>query len=93
MLKKSNRTIFRIIAVALLFLSFSIQLEAQAKGAGELPENVPALLVKANEAYAAGDYMTFRRALQKIHSMRPHNSDYMYQLVIAHALLDEKSAA
>ena len=93
MLKKSNRTIFRIIAVALLFLSFSIQLEAQAKGDGELPENVPALLVKANEAYAAGDYMTFRRALQKIHSMRPHNSDYMYQLVIAHALLDEKSAA
>lgn len=93
MLKKSNKTILPIIALALFFLSFSIHLEAQAKGAGDLPENVPALLVKVNEAYAAGDYMTFRMALQKIHSMRPYNSDYMYQLVVAHALLDEKSAA
>ena len=58
-----------------------------------LPDNVPGLLVKSNEAYAAKDYLTFRRALQSLHEKRPYNSDYMYQLVIAHALLDEKTPA
>jgi hypothetical protein len=58
-----------------------------------LPDNVPGLLVKSNEAYAAKDYLTFRRALRSLHEKRPYNSDYMYQLVIAHALLDEKTPA
>ena len=58
-----------------------------------LPDNVPGLLVKSNEAYAAGDYLTFRRALESLHEKRPFNSEYMYQLVIAHALLDEKTPA
>ena len=92
-LKKSNKSIFPLIATAMVFLLLSFHLDAQTPAQTDLPENVPALLVKANEAYAAGDYMTFRRAMQKIRSMRPYNSEYMYQLVIAHALLDEKSAA
>lgn len=56
-------------------------------------ENVPALLAKINEAYAAKDYVTFRSALVRLHKLRPNNSDYMYQLVIAHALLNEKAQA
>ncbi len=64
----------------------------QAKPGGSL-ESVPALLVKANAAYAAKDYLNFRKILETLHIKRPNNSDYMYQLVIAHALLDEKTEA
>jgi len=77
--------------MVLLLGSFS--LAAQTESDEALPDNVPALLLKANTAYAEKDFMTYRTVLQRLRSMRPNNSDYMYQLVIAHALLDEKSAA
>lgn len=57
------------------------------------PENVPALLVKVNAAYAAKDYPAFRDSLEKLHKLRPYNSDYMYQLVIAYALNNERAKA
>lgn len=57
------------------------------------PENVPALLARANTAFAAKDYQTFRTTLESLHKLRPNNSDYMYQLVIANALLNEKAPA
>ena len=57
------------------------------------PENVPALLARANAAYTAKDYQTFRKTLERLHEARPNNSDYMYQLVIAYALLNEKAPA
>ena len=93
MLKKSIITHFPglILAAALLLTAFGLQAQTEATKA--LPENVPALLVKANQAYAAKDYLTFRDAMESISKMRPYNGDYMYQLVIAHALLDDKSAA
>jgi sugar lactone lactonase YvrE len=79
--------------VSLTLAMGSLPLAAQTETKEALPESVPALLVKANQAYAAEDYLTFRKALESLHKLRPNNSDYMYQLVIAHALLDEKSQA
>ncbi len=89
MLKNS----FITLLLAFTLLLGSLPLVAQTETAEELPDNVPALLVKANSAYVAKDYMTYRKVLQRISSMRPNNSEYMYQLVIAHALLDEKRQA
>jgi sugar lactone lactonase YvrE len=66
---------------------------AQTAVAEDLPDNVPALLVKANEAFLAQDHPLFRRVMERLHEMRPYNSEYMYQLVIAYALLDEKQRA
>lgn len=88
--------IYRAIATLVVSLSLTVSsfpLAAQIAPAQALPENVPALLVRANQAYASKDYVTFRDALEQIHKLRPNNSEYMYQLVIAHALLDEKSQA
>ena len=89
MLKKSLITLL----LATILLLGSLPLAAQTEATEELPDNVPALLVKANSAYAAKDYMTYRKVLQRINSMRPNNSEYMYQLVIAYALLNEKRQA
>lgn len=66
---------------------------AQA-GSGKTPkQNVPALLREANKGYSEKDYTAFRDAMVALHRLRPHNSDYMFQLVLAHALLDEKTPA
>jgi len=81
------------LSLTLTLLLGSLSLAAQTELTDELPDNVPALQLKANSAYSAKDYLTYRNALQRLRAMRPNNSEYMYQLVIAHALLDEKSAA
>jgi hypothetical protein len=57
------------------------------------PESVPALLAKANQAYVNKDYESLVTALERVHSMRPFNSEYMYRLVLAYALLDDKPRA
>ncbi len=93
MLKRSliKRFSAPILMIGLLLTGFN--LEAQ-KGTGEvLPDNVPGLLTRANDAYVAKDYLMFRKAMVQLHEKRPYNGEYMYQLVIAHALLDEKTAA
>ena len=82
-----------IFLLALTFTMSSLPLVAQTPTAEVSPESVPALLVKANAAYAVRDLPTFRQALESLHKLRPYNSEYMYQLVIAHALLDEKTEA
>ncbi len=79
--------------LAFLLMVGSTALTAQTDTPQALPDNVPGLLVKANEAFAAKDYLTFRKALESLYEKRPNNSEYMYQLVIAHALLDEKTPA
>lgn len=79
--------------VALTLAVSSLPLGAQIGPTEALPENVPALLAKTNAAYIAKDYLAFSRALEKLHILRPNNSEYMYQLVNAYALLDEKSKA
>ncbi len=87
-----KKSLITLLLVTILLLS-SLPLAAQTETPEAMPDNVPALLAKANEAYAAKDYSTFRDVLERIREMRPNNSGYMYQLVIAHALLDEKSKA
>jgi sugar lactone lactonase YvrE len=89
MLKK---TLITLLLATILLLG-SLPLAAQTETPEALPDNVPALLVKANSAYAAKDYLTYRKVLERLVKMRPNNSEYMYQLVIAHALLDEKRQA
>ena len=79
--------------LALTLALGSLPAAAQTGSTEIPPENVPALLVKANEAFLAKDYLVFRTTMERIHKMRPYNSEYMYQLVIAFALLDEKSRA
>jgi sugar lactone lactonase YvrE len=80
-----------LLATALVASNFSL---AQQTAAGAtMPDNVPALLVKAKSAYTAKDYLTYRKTLERIRQMRPNNSEYMYQLVLAHALLNEKTPA
>ena len=80
-------------AVSIALAASSLPLLAQTAKPAALPENVPALLVKANEAYIAKDYNTFRSTLESLRAKRPNNSEYMYQLVIAYALLDLKTEA
>ena len=92
-MKKSFNFPIRAIALVWSYFFFSIQLQAQAGSQEEAPANVPALLVRANETYAAKDYLAFRETMQQLNQKRPNNSEYMYQLVIAYALLDEKSPA
>jgi len=87
-----NKSVFSfVLAVTLILTGWPAA--AQTQKAQASPDNVPALLVKANEAYIAKDYMTFRTTLERLHKLRPYNGQYMYQLVIAHALLDEKDQA
>lgn len=86
------RSVFSLVFAVILAIA-SLQALAQAGPGGDLPHNVPALLVEANQAYAAGDYPTYRASLEALHKLRPNNSEYMYQLVIAHALLEEKRQA
>ncbi len=87
-----NKSVISFV-LAITLVMGSLPLAAQTDTPQAPPENVPDLLVKANTAYLAKDYLEFRKALESLHRMRPYNSQYMYQLVIAHALLDEKDQA
>lgn len=85
------KSVFKLLLLSLLLVN--MPLAAQTAAPKELPDHVPGLLRAANNAYAAEDFVTFRDAMVALNKMRPYNSDYMYQLVIAYALLDEKSNA
>ena len=87
-----NRIVLSIFLLICLAMT-SLPLVAQTKDNNPLPENVPRLLNQANAAYEAGDYEGFRKALKTLRQARPYNSEYMYQLVIANALLGDKSGA
>ena len=81
------------LALTLILTLGSTSLTAQSEAPQDLPDNVPALLGMANSAYLAKDHLKYRRVLERLHTLRPYNSEYMYQLVIAHAVLDEKPEA
>lgn len=81
------------LVIAFALAVNGLPLLAQTATTQAKPANVPALLSRANDAYTAKDYLTFRETLESLHELRPNNSDYMYQLVIAHALLNEKAPA
>ncbi|NOR20333.1 MAG: hypothetical protein GQ538_09635 [Xanthomonadales bacterium] len=86
-------TSIKILLLAAALIVSNLSLAQQTNAGDVMPNNVPALLVKAKSAYAARDYLTYRKTLERIRQMRPNNSNYMYQLVLAHALLDEKTPA
>ncbi len=75
-----------------LCLMLSIGLSV-AQEANELSENVAELRNLANRAHAQGDQETFRSVVARLHELRPNNSEYMYQLVLAHAVLGELTEA
>lgn len=100
-----NRLIFAC-SVALLAAMTSFPAtaqEAEEPTAGEaaanpapatprrVPATVPMLRRVINEAYAKGEYGTFRQAVLKLREMRPWNAEYMALEVIAHALNEDKS--
>lgn len=89
MLNKSVKILF----VVLIGLLSSFSVLAQAKPDMALPDSVSALLTKANEAYAAKDYQTFSTVLERIRELRPNNSGYMYQQVLAYAQTNDKTKA
>jgi sugar lactone lactonase YvrE len=88
----SNKPVI-VLVLALSFLLGSVSVAAQAEVAPTLPDNVPQLLIKANEAYVAQDYLGYSKVLERLREMRPNNSEYMYQLVIAYALTNNKPKA
>ncbi|MBT8062170.1 MAG: hypothetical protein HKO64_00355 [Xanthomonadales bacterium] len=55
--------------------------------------SVPELRKKVSEAYQAENFTLLRDALVALGNLRPYNSEYMFQLVLANALLDDKAAA
>lgn len=57
------------------------------------PPGVIELRQQANAAYEAKDYSAYRDALNGLHALRPYNDKYMYQVVLANALLEDHSNA
>lgn len=55
--------------------------------------SVPELLHKVKEAHENKNYTLLRDALLALRSARPYNSEYMFQLVLANSLLNDKAAA
>lgn len=87
------KTPIKILLLTTALVASSLSLAQQTATDDIMPDNVPALLLKAKSAYAARDYLIYRKTLERIREMRPNNSEYMYRLVLAHALLDEKTPA
>ena len=55
--------------------------------------SVPELLTLAGKAYEEKSYEDYQQVMSELHAQRPNNSEYMYRLVLANALLDEKTDA
>ena len=56
-------------------------------------KGVPELRREVNDAYQNKDYRALRDALMALRTLRPYNSEYMFQLVLANSLLQDRSAA
>jgi sugar lactone lactonase YvrE len=70
---------------ALLTLLFSFSLQAQ--------DSAASLEEQSRQAYAEGKYLRFYIANKKLHKMRPQVPEYMYNIVIAAALMNKNSTA
>ena len=64
-----------------------------SKPMAQRPKGVIDYRQDASRAYTEKDYQGFREAAATLNQLRPYNSEYMYQLVLANALLNDKSAA
>jgi len=91
----------RIHAAALAMAVLAAGADARAQAldpnrigqAQQAARSVPELRQEAGRASREGDHPVFRDAMAELHRQRPFNSDYMYQLALAHAQLDQKQAA
>jgi hypothetical protein len=82
-----------LLTAALLVIFWNPVAAQQVDPTAQAVANVPELLSDADQAFAAKDYRAFRQAMEALHRQRPNNSEYMYRLVLAYALLDEKRPA
>lgn len=96
MLNKKLRRLLLAVLISVMGGGF-VQAQAlkppESKKPEQAPLSVPQLREMANQAHFKKDYAAFRQIISRLHQARPNNSEYMYQLVLAHALLDEKSEA
>ncbi len=66
---------------------------APSKPVLDLPDNIDRLRQLASEAYYGKRYPRFVAIMEKLRSLRPYNSDYMYQMVLAYALNGQMTPA
>lgn len=86
----------RITSIVFLawWLSAAMATPAFGQGIGGVkPVGVVELRHQLDEAYQARDYQGLLRVATRLHSMRPNNGEYMVQMVLANALLGNRSAA
>ncbi|MCF6264367.1 MAG: hypothetical protein L3J24_12380 [Xanthomonadales bacterium] len=58
-----------------------------------LPDSVRTLQGLASKAYAQKKNRAFVKIMEKLHRLRPLDTDYMYQLALAYSLVNNKNAA
>jgi len=81
------------LVLLLTFLTFDLSAQEENPAGQSLPEDVIGLRALAAKARDQGDTQVYRQALERLHQLRPNNSEYMYQLVLAHASLNEFTPA
>lgn len=70
-----------------------IQTDQAAAKTISLPDSVIQLKQLAGRAYVQKKYRAFVRIMQKLHQLRPLDTEYMYRLTLAYSLVDDKTAA
>jgi len=88
-----NKHAVGVLGAALMLFFIPVMAQEPEQQVAKAVTDVPGLRQQASQAFSDKDYEAFRQAMVQLHALRPNNSDYMYRLVLAHALLDEKSAA
>jgi len=79
--------------LCVLAVLLAAQVQAQEKKAIAEMTSVLELRTIAQQAMQAKNYPAFGEAMQRLTELRPHNSEYMYGLVLAYALQDIKNGA
>jgi hypothetical protein len=82
-----------VLSLYIPFAAAQERVESPGEQEPSTTPNVIELRQQANTAYQAEDWESYREALTRLHQMRPYNSEYMYQLVLAHALAKDRSSA
>lgn len=86
-------TVAATAALSLLCAS-SLQAQAAAQPAEQAPKpDIESLEQRSSEAFAQGDALSAYDANLQLHELRPYQGQYMYNIVRAAALQDQKSEA
>lgn len=70
-----------------------VSTQAATTKAIALPDSVRTLQGLASKAYAQKKPRAFVKIMEKLHRLRPLDTDYMYQLALAYSLVDNKNGA